>query len=81
MILTINRWGNSQGVRFPKELMKKLDAKVGSVLHADFESGRVILEKIERPLEYNIHNLVKQIKADYKNENIDWGKPVGKEIW
>ena len=81
MILTINQWGNSQGIRIPKELLKRLHAKVGSTLNADFKNGKVVIEKIDQPKEYNIHDLVKQIKKDYINENIDWGKTEGNEIW
>ncbi len=81
MILTINKWGNSQGIRFPKDLLKKLHAKVGSSLHVEYKDGKVILEPIEIPKKYNIHELVKDITPEYKAEEINWGKPEGKEEW
>lgn len=81
MVVTINKWGNSQGIRFPKELLKKLHAKVGSSLNLEYEDGRVIIEPIDTPPKYNIHDLVKNIKPDDRPEEVSWGKTEGKEIW
>lgn len=81
MVVTINKWGNSQGIRFPKELLKKLHAKVGSTLNVEFEDGRVIIEPVDAPPKYNIHDLVKNIKADDRPEEVNWGKSEGKEVW
>lgn len=81
MVLTINKWGNSQGIRFPKELLKKLHAQIGSSLNVEYENGKVIIEPIITPKKYNIHELVKNIEAKDKQEEIDWGKAEGNETW
>ena len=80
MVLTINKWGNSQGIRFPKDLLKKLHAKVGSSLNVEYQDGKVIIEPIELPKKYNIHELVADIKPKDREE-VSWGKAEGKEVW
>ncbi|OQY59122.1 MAG: hypothetical protein B6245_08230 [Desulfobacteraceae bacterium 4572_88] len=30
---------------------------------------------------HDIHDLVKKLPADYQPEEVEWGKPLGKEIW
>lgn len=81
MVLTINKWGNSQGIRLPKELLEKLHAKVGSVLNVEFEDGKIIIEPVDIPPKYNIHDLVKSITTENRPKEIDWGKEEGKEVW
>lgn len=78
MIVTINKWGNSQGIRFPKELLRKLHAKVGSSLNVEYEDGRVIIEPIDTSPKYNIHDLVKKISVDDRPDEVNWGKAEGK---
>lgn len=80
MVLTINKWGNSQGIRFPKDLLKKLNAKVGSSLNVEYQDGKVIIEPIELPRKYNIHELVADIEPE-DIEEVTWGKAEGKEVW
>lgn len=81
MILTINKWGNSQGIRFPKDLLEKIHAKVGSSLNVEYQDGKLIIEPIEVRRKYNIHELVKNIRPEDKPEEVNWGKSEGKEIW
>ncbi|MDA3941568.1 MAG: AbrB/MazE/SpoVT family DNA-binding domain-containing protein [Spirochaetia bacterium] len=81
MILTINKWGNSQGIRLPKDLMNKLHVTVGTSLNAEFLEGRVIIEPVSSPLQYDIHELVKNIPKRQMQSEVDWGKPEGNEIW
>ena len=81
MILTICKWGNSQGIRFPKELLKLIHADVGSNIDAEYEDGKIILKPAVPENRYLIHELVKEIPPDYSPDEIDWGKPEGNEIW
>ena len=81
MILTINKWGNSQGIRFPKDLLKKLHAQIGSSLKVEIQDGKIILEPVFVPKIYDIHELAKQIEVVEKQEEVSWGVAEGKEIW
>lgn len=81
MILTINKWGNSQGIRLSKDLMNKLHASVGMSVNAEFHDGKIIIEPAISKKIYNIHDLVKKINRQKKQEEVDWGKPEGNEIW
>lgn len=81
MVLTISKWGNSQGIRFPKDLLEKLHAKVGSTLNVEYQDGKVIIEPIEVHKKYDIHELCKNITPEDKPEEVNWGKAEGNEIW
>ena len=81
MILTISKWGNSQGIRIPKDLMKKLHAAIGTTVNAEFHDGKVIIEPVLIQKKYDIHDLVKKIQTKHKQKEIDWGKSEGNETW
>ncbi len=46
MVLTINKWGNSQGIRLPKDLLNKLHVTVGMALNAEVLNGKIIIEPV-----------------------------------
>ena len=81
MVLTINKWGNSQRIRLPKELMNKLHITIGMTLEAEILDGKIIIEPVAPEKIYNIHDLVSEIEPQYGQSEVDWEKPEGNEIW
>ena len=81
MTATISRWGNSQGLRFPKNIMKELDLSVGDKMKVVIENQKIVLEPIKQSREkYDINDLVKQLRDDYRTyEKFD--NKIGLEEW
>jgi antitoxin MazE len=80
MTTTIQRWGNSQGIRIPQAFLKQLHISVGDTV--DFALGEN--EIIIRPMRRNKHTLselLKNLPKNLKAQEYDWGKPVGREEW
>ena len=80
MQLTHKQWGNSNGILFPKELMKSAGIKQNDTLDAEVVDGRIILTPAFR------HRSLRERAEEYGgNLNIsgefDWGEPVGSEVW
>ena len=81
MTTTISSWGNSQGLRFPKNIMKELSLHVGDKLKILVENQKIILEPIKQEREkYNIDELVKKLPKDYKAYE-EFDNTVGLEQW
>lgn len=67
MTSTISAWGNSQGLRFPKEIMKELHLSIGDKMKVVIENQKIVLEPIKHSREkYDINDLVKKLPNDYK---------------
>ncbi|MEM7117743.1 MAG: AbrB/MazE/SpoVT family DNA-binding domain-containing protein [Chloroflexota bacterium] len=82
MIARIQRWGNSQGIRFSKTFLKEAKVDVGDEVSVTIQDGKIIVEPVKRIHgKYDIRDLVAQIPQDYEAEEVDWGEPVGKEAW
>ena len=82
MITKLQKWGNSQGLRFPKEILKKMHMSVGDEVDIAVMYGEIIIKPSTQIRErYKLKNLVAKIPTNYKSQEENWGKPKGKEIW
>ncbi len=79
----VSKWGNSQGIRVPVEVLKKAQIGINDELYLDVdEKGRIILTKVPLPKEGTIEYLFKDYDGDsFQTEVIDLGEPVGNEAW
>ena len=81
MTATLSNWGNSQGLRFPKDIIKELSLSVGDKLKIFVENQKIIIEPIKKErVKYNIDNLVKKIPQDYKAYE-EFNDKIGNEQW
>ncbi len=65
MTAIISKWGNSQGLRFPKAIMEIINLKVGDKVDLQAKDDMVIIKPIKRK-KIDINELVKKIPNDYK---------------
>ncbi len=81
MTATISKWGNSQGLRFPKDILKELNLSVGDKIKFFIQNDKIILEPVKKSKKkYNINELVKQIPSDYKAYE-EFNNKTGIEEW
>ncbi|MCD4668680.1 MAG: AbrB/MazE/SpoVT family DNA-binding domain-containing protein [Sulfurimonas sp.] len=67
MTATISKWGNSQGLRFPKDIMKDLHLAIGDKVNIFIENNKVVIEPIQKEkIKYDINELVSKIPKNYK---------------
>lgn len=81
MTLSVQKWGDSHGIRLPKHLLEYVKWNENEKLLVTVENGRVIIEKEARGGKKNISELFADYDGSYEAEEIDWGKPEGNEIW
>lgn len=76
----IKTWGNSQGVRIPKEVLSEAGFLPDETVAISVERGRIILHKEFR------HRSLKERAAEFGgnlglSDEIDFGAPAEGEIW
>lgn len=79
MTTTIQKWGNSQGIRIPKFLIEAVEWHENEQLVMSAENDSIVIRKAEP--RKNIIELFEGYDGDYKPTEIDWGEPVGNEVW
>ncbi|MHB9294266.1 putative antitoxin MazE [Hollandina sp. SP2] len=87
MQTTIVKWGNSQGIRIPKAFLKNIHVSENDPVDIALSGEKIIIKKIE----YKKHKTTKERLVEFYGKNfdqectmqkeIDWGNPIGKEIW
>lgn len=80
MTTTIQKWGNSHGIRLPKVLLDTVKWSENDKISIVVKEGKVIMEK-EKMKRKNIKDLFENYDGEYKPTEFDWGKPEGDEIW
>ncbi|MBG9985066.1 AbrB/MazE/SpoVT family DNA-binding domain-containing protein [Aerococcaceae bacterium DSM 111022] len=79
MEVTLSKWGNSSGIRIPKEVLVQLELEVGSELDLQVEKDKLILTKTNKV--DSIHDLFKDYdEGSFKTELGDV-EAVGNELW
>jgi antitoxin MazE len=76
----ITRWGNSLGVRIPKDLARRLGMTEGSVVEVTAEDDRLVLQTT-KPV-YRLEELLEGMTPDAMHQALDWegwGDDVGRE--
>ncbi|RIK94441.1 MAG: PbsX family transcriptional regulator [Proteobacteria bacterium] len=80
MRVTVKKWGNSASVRIPSAVMHAANLRLDQTVEVREEKGRVVIERIPEPA-YDLEKMLDQITPKNLHEPVDFGKPVGKEIW
>ena len=82
MVTKVQKWGNSQGLRLSKALLSDVEINVGDAVDVAVRDGALVVTPLHRVRGgHDLRELVKRIPRDYKPEELDWGAPVGKEVW
>ena len=82
MLTRIQKWGNSQGLRFSKALLQEARIDVGDEVNVSIQKGRIVVEPMPKVRgRYDLKELVSRMPEKYQVDEVDWGSPVDKEIW
>lgn len=82
MLSKVQKWGNSQGLRFTKTLLQEAQISVGDEVNVSVQEGRIIIEPVTKVRgKYDLKELVSKMPQEYHVEELDWSEPSGKEVW
>lgn len=80
MITQVKVWGNSQGIRLPKELLEKIGAHIDDFFNIEIVNGNIVLSKTFK------HKTLEERAADFEGKigpykEFEWGELIGREQW
>ena len=86
--VVVKKWGNSQGIRIPKEVLESISVSEGDTLqlYIDDSTNSIILKKpkkklrLEERLELFYNKPIDEILCT-ETQEVEWGTPQGKEEW
>jgi antitoxin MazE len=75
----ISRWGNSLGLRIPKQMAQDAGLDEGADVDLKLAGHKLVLAPARR--EYSLKDLASRITPRNRHRETEWGRPVGHEIW
>ena len=81
MQATIQKWGNSQGIRIPKAFLDALGMVENDLVELNRVEDNIVITKVKKEKEITLEDIFKDYDGEYKAEEFDWGSSVGKEVW
>ena len=79
MTTTLQKWGNSQGSRIPKFILDAVHWNGSEKLAVSVEDDKIVISRAEE--RKNIKELFAGFDGEYTPVEMDWGEPVGEEVW
>ncbi len=82
MVTKVQKWGNSQGLRLSKQMLKDAQISVGDDVDVTAQDGVIVIAPVKRVRgQRSLRDLVSRIPKEYEAREVDWGAPVGRETW
>ena len=87
MQTTLQRWGNSQGVRLPKSIVESLGIAVGASVRVEISKDgsqiTITPTTVTRSVRgrHRIEDLIAKSSPKAFDGAYNWGKALGKEAW
>ena len=81
MRLVVNRWGNSAGIRLPKQVLQKMKIDINDEMDYKIEGEKIILEKVNSVPEFTIEELFRDYEGEPTKERPIIFRAEGNEKW
>ena len=82
MITKVQKWGNSQGLRLNKVLLSQAGIAIGDDVDVVVQDGALRVTPARRVRGgHSLRDLVRRIPKGRRAQEVDWGRPVGREVW
>jgi len=80
MIATVQKWGNSLGVRIPRLVAADIAIRAGSAMELSADKGRLVLTPV-RDQELTLAALLEGVSPQNRHAETDTGPARGQEAW
>ncbi len=81
MQATIQKWGNSQGIRIPKAFLDALGMMENDLVELSRVDDNIVITKVKSEKNLTLADIFKDYDGESAPEEFDWGSPAGREVW
>lgn len=76
----VQKWGNSLAVRIPSVFAKELGISDDSPVEISLADGDLIVHALSAEIP-TLEELLEQVTEENRHGEVDWGPPMGREVW
>lgn len=77
---SLQKWGNSAGVRLPQKIIKAAKLKLDQELIVSLSGQSIVLTPLQPNNELTLEKMLVGVTPENVHSEIDWGDDVGVEI-
>ena len=77
---SLQKWGNSSGVRLPKKIIKAAKLKDDQLLKVSLKGQSIVLTPLKAADDFTLKTMLQGVTPANVRSEIDWGPDVGAEI-
>jgi antitoxin MazE len=82
MRTSVQKWGNSLGIRIPKIVAEEAALQAGSVVELFRDADAIVVRLVRnRKPRYRLEELARKINAKNRHAEVTSGRPRGREAW
>ncbi len=78
MFTTVQKWGNSQGIRIPKSILELAEISENDRVEIKVEGGNLVIIPVKK--HKKLEERIVEYKGDYSCSEWDTGSSTGKEV-
>lgn len=79
MEVRLQKWGNSDGIRIPSNILKSLNLKTNDKLELIQDDDKIIISKAKE--KFSLKEEFEEYHGSNLAKDFVWDEPTGKEIW
>ena len=76
----IQKWGNSDGIRIPSNILKSLNIKTNDILNIE-QDGEKIIITVPKKKKISVEEKFKEYHGKNIAKEFSWDENIGREIW
>lgn len=76
----LQKWGNSDGIRIPSNILKSLNLKTNDKVELIQENDKIIISKIKKE-KISLEERFAKYNGEDLTKDFVWDEAKGKEIW
>ena len=80
MEVRLQKWGNSDGIRIPSNILKSLNLKTNDKMELEYDENKIIISKPKK-VKISLADKFANYKGDNLAKEYTWDEARGKEIW
>jgi antitoxin MazE len=75
----IQRWGNSLGIRLPKNITEQKSLREGAGVSVSIKNDQIIIEPVAEDI--SLESLLSSISKENLHKETNWDRTRGNELW
>lgn len=76
----LQKWGNSDGIRIPRNILKSLNLKTNDKVDLKCKDDKIIISKSKKE-KISLADLFAKYQGENLAKDFAWDEPKGKERW